>query len=455
MKALKLFPIWLLTSLSALFCVSCIRTEDALKCPDCNVILISIDSLRADHLGSYGYRKDTSPNIARFSQDAVRFTKCMAQGTSTLISHASLFTSLIPLHHGASFRYKYGLPDEMQTIAEIMRENGYTTISFNDGGQISAKFGMDQGFDYYDSGLESRGIKELSFENIVNKSIAWIESNHDKKFFMFLHTYEVHLPLTPSPEYLSLFDSDYDGSLGPIITKDIINKALKGKLLIDEEDKKHIVNAYDAEIRSVDYAFGILIEFLKKKDIYDNTIIVLTSDHGEEYNDHGKIGMHAHTLYNELLNVPFIIKLNGSQFAGKVFDHFVASIDISPTLLELVELPGFRIAEGISLFDTIRGKKEKAGRFLFAQRDHPQEYTDPRFWAIMNQRWKLYNDRLFDLENDPSEKMDVSEDYQELKKSLAKAALDFMAAEPGNFDKAKIKLDEELKKRLRSLGYIK
>ena len=147
---------WFLTALNIFFFVSCAGTEESLRCRDCNVILISIDSLRADHLGSYGYSRETSPHIDRFSQDALLFTRCMVQGTSTLISHASLFTSLIPIHHGASFSQQYGLSNDVQTLASLMKEMGYTTVSFNEGGQLSAKFGMDQGFDVYDSGPKKR-----------------------------------------------------------------------------------------------------------------------------------------------------------------------------------------------------------------------------------------------------------------------------------------------------------
>jgi arylsulfatase A-like enzyme len=419
------------------------------------VILISIDALRADHLGCYGYQRETSPSIDRFSQDAVLFGNCMVQGTSTLISHASLFTSLIPLHHGASFRYKIGLPEEAQTIAEILRENGYTTISFNDGGQISDKFGMGQGFDLYESRPENKDIKDLNFRSIVDKSISWMEKNADKKFFMFLHTYETHQPLTPKQEYLNLFESDYEGSLGPIITNELIRKLYLGEIQLDDEDKKHIINAYDAEVRSVDDAFGILTDFMKETNLYDNTIIILTSDHGEEYDEHGKIGMHAHSLFNELLHVPFIMKLGSSKLAGESVDTPVGSIDISPTILDILRMPGFDIAEGISLLSLMIGKDKVREGFLFAQRDHPQEYTDPKFWAIMNERWKLYNNRLYDLKNDPGEYVDVSEDHPELKESLAKIALEFMAAKPGDYNKEKMELDEELKKRLRSLGYIK
>jgi arylsulfatase A-like enzyme len=455
MKAKKLFPIWLLTFLSALLYVSCTRTEDVLKCPDCNVILISIDSLRADHLGSYGYRKDTSPNIDRFSQDAVLFTRCMVQGTSTLISHASLFTSLIPSHHGASFTQKYGLSEDTQTIASIMKENGYATVSFNEGGQLSAKFGMDQGFDVYDSGPEKRNITDLCFSRIVDKGISWLEQNPEKKYFMFLHTYGIHHPYTPTQEYLDRIAPGYKGPLGTSVSVDLIYKAFRGEMILEDEEKENIVLAYDAEIRRMDDAFGVLIDFLKKTGLYDNTIIVLTSDHGEEFDDHGKIGMHAHTLFNELLNVPLIIKLPGSRSGGKVLDPLVASIDISPTLLDLVDLPGFPISDGISLSAAISGEEQASGRFLISQRDHPDEYADPRYWAIVSDKWKLYDDRLYDLENDPGERTDVSGQHRELKESLAMTALKFMSEKPGEHQKARSEMDEELIKRLKSLGYIK
>ena len=124
-------------------------------------------TLRADHLGCYGYQRMTSPFIDILSQDAFLFANCKIQGTSTLISHASIFTSLIPLHHGASFTHKFGLPDEVQTIAEILKENGYTTVSFNDGGQISAKFGMDQCFDFATAVMKK--IKNISSMPMTQK----------------------------------------------------------------------------------------------------------------------------------------------------------------------------------------------------------------------------------------------------------------------------------------------
>lgn len=455
MTAKKLCLVWIFAASCVFFCSSCKSTEEALRFPDCNVILISIDTLRADHLGSYGYERETSPNIDIFSRDAVLFTRCMVQGTSTLISHASLFTALIPSHHGASFTQKYGLPEDTQTIASIMKENGYATVSFNEGGQLSAKFGMDRGFDLYDSGPEKRKITDLRFARIVDKGTSWLEQNPEKKFFMFLHSYGIHHPYMPTQEYLDLIEPGYKGPLGTSVSVDLIYKVFRGELTLEDEEKENIVLAYDAEIRRMDEAFGVLMDFLKKKSLYDNTIIVLTADHGEEFDDHGKIGMHAHTLFNELLNVPLIIKLPGSRSSGKVLDPLVASIDISPTLLDLAGLPGFQISDGLSLSGAIRGEEQAKGRFLISQRDHPDEYTDPRYWAILSGKWKLYDDRLYDLENDPGERTDVSGQHPELKESLATTALKFMSEKPGELQRTRSEMDEELKKRLKSLGYIK
>jgi arylsulfatase A-like enzyme len=445
-----LYLTWILVVLTA-----CTGIEKNIQCPDCNIILISIDSLRADHLGIYGYGRETTPHIDRFSQDAVLFSKCFVQGTSTLISHASLFTSLIPIHHGASFTKKYALSEDVETIAKKMKKNGYATVSFNDGGQISAKFGMDQGFDVFDSGPEKRKIEELQFSKIVDRGISWIQMNKGKKFFMFLHTYDIHHPYTPSQKYIDLIEPGYKGPLGTSITVEMIYQAFRGKKTLEEEEKENIVVAYDAEIRRMDEAFGVLIAFLEETNLYDNTIIVLTSDHGEELDDHGKIGMHAHTLYNELLHVPFIMKLGGSRLGGKVVDSLVGSIDISPTLLDSVDLPGFELTDGMSLFDIIKGKKKEKGIFLISQRDHPHEYADPRYWAIISDGWKVYDDRLYDLENDPGERLDVSDQHEELKETLVKMALEYMSGKPGQHKKTKSEMDEDLKNRLKSLGYIK
>jgi glucan phosphoethanolaminetransferase (alkaline phosphatase superfamily) len=190
---------------------------------DFNIILISIDTLRADHLGCYNYERNTSPAIDEFRGDAVLFRRCMSQSTSTLASRASMLTSLIPSHHGAYFTRSRPLPDNLQTMAEFLRQKNYRTISFNDGGQIAAKFGMDQGFEIYES-LPFKKPAEMVFQRIVNKAAAWIDRHlhPGEKFFLFLHTYQTHHPYTPEKEYLELFESGYNGSLPRHIPVELI-----------------------------------------------------------------------------------------------------------------------------------------------------------------------------------------------------------------------------------------
>jgi len=436
------------------------------KCPDCNVILISIDTLRADHLGCYGYHKNTTPNIDRFSKDSVLFKTCVAQAPSTLVSHASIFTSLIPSHHGAIF-IKTAIPQEVVTIAEILKDYGYKTISYNSGGRVASEYGFDQGFDLY----HSSGGRLSKFERIlkriskrifflyhsshggltkkVNFAINWINNNPDRKFFLFLHTYEVHHPYTPKKDYLDLFEKNYSGKLPKNISGKLLNEINNGEIKINKEDQEHIINTYDAEIRSMDDGFLLLENFLREREIYDDTIIIFTSDHGEEFGEHGQMGRHSHSLYDELLLVPLIIKLPNSKYASKVVDEQVRSIDILPTLLDILDIRGLKTSEGVSLIDLVTGKTLDP-LFAVSQQDGKRKN---RPTSIRTKKWKLYGSKLFNLESDPLENNDVANEN--------KAVKDFLRFKLNNILKQrkipstnKVKLDETTKEELKALGYI-
>jgi len=422
------------------------------KCSECNVILISIDTLRANLLSCYGYDKMTSPNIDQFSEDSVLFRKCIAQAPSTLASHATIFTSLIPSHHQASFARMTALPKEIRTIAEILKAKGYKTISFNDGGQLAPNFGLDQGFDVYRSTNEKKAT--LYFSDIVKKSINWIVRNSEKKFFLFLHTYETHSPYTPKKKYLDLFEENYSGSL-PMHTSDRVAQRINnGRIKITSEDTLHIINTYNAEIRSMDESFGIFIDFLKKKELYDKTIIIFTSDHGEEFNDHGVMASHSHTLFDELLHIPLIIKFANSKFASREIKNLIRSIDIMPTLLDMANLKIPENLEGISLMPMIKGRSMNEDLFAISERDMIETLQD-ECWSIMYDNWKLYNSRLYDLEKDPFERIDVSSDHGELKTLLRKKGIQFIKQNRISQQREKVKLDKTELEKLKALGYIK
>lgn len=412
-----------------------------------NIILISIDTLRADHLGCYGYNKNTSLNIDKFSKDAVLFKNCISQAPSTEPSHASILTSLICYHHGAFVNRRTPIAKKIMTMAEFLKNADYKTISFNGGAQVSEALGFGQGFDIYHSFPPGS-----NFIKSVASGIKWLESNKGKNFFMFLHTYEVHSPYTPQKKYLDLFETDYKGRLPSTISHEILRNIREGVSKIDSADLNHIVNCYNGEIRSMDDAFLILEDYLKAEKIYDNTMIIFTSDHGEEFGERGKVGFHAFTLYDELIKVPLIIKFPAFRFRGKVLDAQVRSIDILPTVLEALGVArvNFKLFDGDSLYRLIDEEKSDTVIYAVSQID-----TNENKFSIRTSDWKLYDLKLFDLENDPQEKKDVSAQNGQTVDMLKKQ-LDYLLFNKRKTDtkQRSISFDQDTSNALRSLGYL-
>ncbi len=338
-------------------------------------------------------------------------------------------------------------------MAELLQAKNYRTVSINDGGQIAPKFGLNQGFEIYESLSSKYKHDNFLFSRIVNKTIEWLEDNTEEKFFLFLHTYETHHPYTPKMKYLKLFESNYNGKLPEHISVELIKQINKGKVKINDEDKEHIINAYDAEIRSMDDSFGVLIDFLKKRKLYEKTLVIFTSDHGEEFGEHGIWATHSHSLFKELVLVPLIIKLPLSKFASRKVNDIVRSIDILPTVMDLLNEKMLVDFEGIGLVPLMKGQKPGKEFFIISQIDMPEMFAR-KYWSIMNRKWKLYNSKLYDLVNDPAELVDVSTSNKNLTKRFEKFATNFIKRNKTRFSKKKVKLDKTLKKKLKSLGYL-
>jgi arylsulfatase A-like enzyme len=399
-----------------------------------------------------GYRKNTTPHIDKFSDESVLFTKCFAQSSSTLSSHASILTSLIPSHHGASYARKTPLPKKIVTMAEILKTNGFKTISFNNGGQVAPCFGLGQGFHIYRS--KQRTFDKFYFRDIVKDTIEWLESNSDERFFLFLHTYETHTPYTPNKEYLDLFETQYEGKLPMHTLDDLALVINRGQLKITDEDLKHIINTYNAEIRSMDDSFQRFLDYLKRRSLFDNTMIIFTSDHGEEFREHGMVAEHSHTLYNELLHVPLMIKFDRSRYSSKIIRRHVRSVDIMPTVLDILNIEDSIEVDGMSLMPMINGRQQGFEQFVIAERDM-EECLKPQCWSVIRGRWKLYNTCLYDLERDPGETVDVSDDHMDIKRTLRRGALRYMQRNRIMNTRKRAEIDKEELERLRSLGYIK
>lgn len=408
--------------------------------PECNVILISLDTLRPDHLGCYGYPRDTSPRIDLFSKDSVLFESAISHAPSTKPSHASVFTSMLVSHHGA-MGGDANLSDDSLTMAEIMKKQGYTTVSYNGNGRIASLYGFGQGFDVYDESYPNKFIKT------VNAANQWLDDHPGEKFFMFLHTYEVHLPYNPAEKYLKLFVTDYSGSLPNLVRESLVREINEGKRRITEEDKQHLVNLYDASIRSLDAAFGALIKSLVKRDLYDESLIIVFSDHGEEFGERGKVSEHSYSLYDELLKVVLLIKFPRGAFRSARVKDSVRLIDILPTVHDVLDIPIPPHFEGVSLIRKIGGDT-KEGLFCIS------ELGNLKKRSIRTDRWKLYQTMLFDLEKDPSETVDVSKEQKRVKNQLEAAMREGIEARDQKRGK-NVTPDDETRARLKELGYIK
>lgn len=405
------------------------------------IILISLDTVRPDHLGVYGYARPTSPAIDRFAATAVVFDDVVAQASATLASHASILTSRIPRHHGARFAERQALGADVPTLAGLLREAGYRTVAFTGGGQMDRRFGLDRGFDEYQETRLNQNFRETA-----GLGIQWLRANREERVFLFLHTYEPHHPYVARG--LPGLESDYDGPLPPVIPAELLKEISFGSREIDERDLAHIVNAYDNDLRSTDDGFHRLHRFLRRQGFLDDALVVLTSDHGEELGEHGAVGWHGHTLYEELLRVPLIVKLPGGAHAGTRVAASVRSLDIAPTILDLAGVPIPEGFQGVSLLPHLAPGVSPADLPALSELDA----APPRV-SYRQRPWKLDGPRLFDLEGDPGESRDVASTESRRLEALDRAAEEWLGRRPPP-PAERVELEDSTLEQLRALGYI-
>jgi|GEM_PF-1515978 len=317
-----------------------------------HVFLICADTLRADHLPTYGYQRDTAPNIQDFSKESVVFENAYAHSPWTLPSHMSLFTSLNEYNHGVT-KESTLFSDIHFLIEELSRS--FAARSFNGGCWVRAIFGFYRGFDFYRSRAKF-GSRTDSAKALFEHAIEDLEKNNFPRSFYFLHTYQTHAPYTPGHEFLTYFNPNPQYKK---LTLPVVPRFKKMYEKNPEKFKKDLIDFYDACVRSFDYWFGAFIDYLKKKKIYDNAMIIFISDHGEEFFDHQEWG-HDHSLYNELIRVPLIIKFPKNKFKGSVLKNEVGLIDIMPTILNWYNIDFYQNEmDGVDLIPLIKGKHFK------------------------------------------------------------------------------------------------
>lgn len=423
-----------------------------------NVILISLDALRADHLGCYGHFRDTSPNIDRLAQEGVLFKNAIAQAPYTLSSHMSMLTSLYPSFHSVNTLEKGYLPSSIPTLAEIFYNDGYRTFAITGGGQFHRQFSFSRGFESFIEGTHAQ--KEV--ESKVEEVIAFLEKERNNNFFIFLHTYQIHSPYLPNPPYDTLFDPDYEGSIdGSMNTIRLVNKK---KIPCSARDFEHVAALYDGDIRETDIGLSRLWEYLRQSSLDKNTLVVITADHGDEFGEHGEIGHSGH-LYDEVLKVPLIFRLPGVLPEGKMISTQVQSIDILPTIMDITGVkwknPNF---QGRSLLPMIKSskpvkwKEQAFSERLAADGIHWRSFRTPssKYIFINKRKTGETHHYYYDLIKDPREQKSLKIGSALTQEMFGRIRF-LIEGEKKNpaFEGRRQKLDEKTLETLRALGYIR
>jgi arylsulfatase A-like enzyme len=452
--------------------------------PRPNFLLLSIDTLRADHLGCYGYERDTSPNLDRFAADGIRYIEALAPAPSTLPSHVGLLTGRHPRDVGIH-DLKSSIPEGVPMLAEALAAAGYQTAAFVDstpGAYVGAERGFGRGFDHYAHAPHAKGLRDpYDFAETVRVAARWLESRDPSRpFFLFLHTKSVHTTPLDSPA-LARSDAPYnkpkayrarflptgemrfrwrEGDLRAVEYLNLVNKRIAAGELhpadFPRAKLEEVVALYDAGIFYVDEHFGRLVEDLRALGLEGDTIVVVTADHGEGFLDH-LFFLHTE-LRPPLLRVPLILR-DPRIPGGRVVERRVSLQDVAPTILKLADLPVLEGATGrpLPLDDSAPNER----RELLSYSDvRPDGYH--RAFALQQGDWKLLlhaagrgaplRADLYHTGSDPEERRPV-EGEEARKQALLDRLLERIAAS-GGAEQSHIELDDETIESLRALGYI-
>lgn len=399
----------------------------------CNVVWISFDALQAAHVGCLGNARDVTPTLDAFAEQSFCFTQNMSVASWTVPSSMSWFTGVYPTEHGLTNKFAVYAPPEkrlatlhdkspgMKTLAEILQAQGYATGGFSGNAGVSAVFGFGQGFDVYVHDTDRFG----SFDQSVPRALEWLKANRDRKFFLFLHGYDAHGQCTPGGGFDYRFvEPNYDRKFtGSAQEQETLREEgiERGELTLRDADVRFWRAIYDEKIQRAD---ARLAQFLKEYDqlgLADKTLFIITSDHGTEFYEHRRVD-HGFTLYDEQIHVPLLVKLPG-QAGGKRITQRVSSLDIMPTILELLQLAmpsDAQTLRGASLVATMQGAER--ARDLFAETDYRKHTFKRAIITPSNQKLiftlESKQRELFDLVADPGEQHNLASEQPALADEL-------------------------------------
>ncbi len=462
-----------------------------------HLILVSIDTLRADFLGCYGHPFVQSPHLDQLAENGVRFHTHISAAPSTLSSHTSLMTGTYPQRHGVA-RNGFRVPDDNETLAEVLVGAGFRTAAFIGAAPLGPAVNFHQGFQHYDgsSAFTLRGDErnpsgvERPASDVTDSVLAWLDSedsSFDDRLFLFVHYFDVHHPYQAPPPYAGMYGRHpYDSISERQRVWIDVTKKLEAEGAQDLEQHYHDVRpqlfelegrgktlaaAYAEEITYTDAEIGRLFEGLRSRGLWNDALVVVTSDHGETMLEHSPVFDHGATVYDTEVRTPLLFRLPDERLAGTVIAPLVSATDVFPTVLDFLGVPHSHEVDGQSLRTLMQAGKETTPRFAFSEAtkpfreerfdSHPRWRNLDKFRSVRNDRYKLMiripdrQIRLYDLESDPWETTNLilSGEYDQDVLSEMRQQLDNWTAQARPFRSDMVELKEQLDA-LRELGYL-
>jgi arylsulfatase A-like enzyme/Tfp pilus assembly protein PilF len=407
------------------------RLPAGVRRSDLNFVLVTLDTTRADRIGAYGARDVETPTFDGLAHDGVLFEQAVTVAPLTLPAHSSIFTAKFPPEHGVRDNGGFFLGPEQLTLAEVLKARGYRTGAFVGAFVLDSKWGLNQGFDTYFDDFDLTKVKAVSLANIqrpgnevVDRVLPWIQQAKDSRFFAWIHLYDAHTPYKP-PEP---FASRYAG------------------------------HPYNGEIAFADSQVGRVISELKSLGIFDRTIVAVMGDHGESLGDHGE-GTHGFFIYESTAHVPFVIRAPFSLAGSRRVADPVRSVDVMPTILDLLGLPTPKGLSGVSLVPLMTGARREMGLDCYSEAMYPlHHYGWSDLRALRSGRYKVIDaprPELYDLDRDARETTNLFEQ----RRALGDRMIAQLRAQEARFDRTVAAqpagdVDPEARARLAALGYI-
>jgi arylsulfatase A-like enzyme/cytochrome c-type biogenesis protein CcmH/NrfG len=404
-----------------------------------NVLLITLDTTRADRIGCYGYERAETPRLDRLAAEGLLFEHCITPSAYTLPSHSSIMTGTYPPYHGVRINGNAGLADVQVTMAERLRDRGYKTGAFVGAFVLDGRWGLNQGFDHYDDDFDVPPDQRLDLAGVqrpanvvVDAAMKWLDEGRgkpgNKPFFAWVHLYDPHTPYEPPEPYRSKFTSADPTSL------------------------------YDGEIAFVDSQVGRLLDWLTARGLDDNTIVVVVGDHGEGLGSHGE-SEHGYYIYDYAVRVPLLVRLPSAKLRGRKISSQVRTVDIFPTILDFLGDETPKVVQGESFSSMIGGREDAPPRYAYSESVATKlQYGWSGLYSIRSNEYKYIQApraELYDLGKDPGETINHLTDLRRVTHEM-RAALSAIRkkVEQGAPEAVEANLDQETMAKLSSLGYL-